>query len=258
MTTGPDNREVVVLLHSLGTDRRLWHPQATALSGRYRVITPDSRGHGDTAWRGPLRLSDWVTDLHAELAPVSRKVHLVGLSMGGVQAVAYAERHPDRVCSLVLANTFAGLAPEIADRRMEAISRALPEQGMAGYAETYLKETLTRPLASADRAMLYDAIASVSPEAYLASAEATFRVDNTSRLTGIDVPTLVLAGADDNKTPLPLLRELEQGIHGATLRVIPRAGHLSNIENPEAFTEALTTFFAAIGGERHMRKEPAL
>ncbi|WP_433367570.1 alpha/beta fold hydrolase [Streptosporangium sp. CA-115845] len=258
MTTGPDDREVVVLLHSLGTDRRLWQHQVTALAGRYRVITPDSRGHGGTAWKGPLRLEDWVADLHAELASVSGEVHLVGLSMGGIQAVAYAERHPDRVRSLVLANTFATLAPEIADRRMETIGRGVSEQGMAGYAETYLGETLTRPLAAGDRAVLHDAIASVSAEAYLASSEVTFRVDNTGRLAGIGVPTLVLAGADDDKTPLPLSRELEHGIPGATLRVIPQAGHLSNIENPEAFTEALTTFFAAVGGERHLGKETAV
>src|SRR5690606_20582878 len=94
----------ILLLHSLGTDHRLWTPQLTPLADDFRVVAPDSRGHGGSGWTGELDLDDWTDDLarvldHLDLAQVA----LVGVSMGGVQALAFALRHPRRVRALVLA-----------------------------------------------------------------------------------------------------------------------------------------------------------
>jgi 3-oxoadipate enol-lactonase len=242
-------RETVVLLHSLGTDRNLWRPQVAALEETHRVLTPDSRGHGGTAWRAPLDLVGWVDDLDAFLDATQgvdpSPVHLVGLSMGGVQAIEFAVRRPWRVASLVLADTFAALDPSTARARVDGMREAVYGLGMQGYADRYLRETLIGPVPTEDRTALQAAIAGTSPEAYLASAEVTFLTDHTAALAEIRQPTLVLVGEEDRKSPLPLAQTLATGIPEAQLVTVPCAGHLSNIENPAAFTDALRTFFGA-------------
>lgn len=101
-----------MLLHSLGTDGGLWEAQVSALEADgYEVLTPDSAGHGKNRRRVPAELADWVRELGDVVPAGESRVHLVGLSMEGVRALAYAVANPGRAPSLVLANTFAQLAP---------------------------------------------------------------------------------------------------------------------------------------------------
>jgi 3-oxoadipate enol-lactonase len=169
-------------------------------------------------------------------------VHLAGLSMGGVQALAYARAHPERVASLVLADTFAGLDPSVAEAKIAGITAAVTADGMPAYAERYLAETLVGEVSAIRRERLRSAIAGVPAEAYLASTEVCFRADTSAGLADITAPTLVLIGEHDRKTPLSLSQEICRGIPGAELVQIPGAGHLANVENPEAFTGALLDF----------------
>lgn len=245
----PAEREVVVFLHSLGTDRHLWRPQVIALGRHYRVLTPESRGHGSARWHRRIDLDAWVADLddclERALGPDPAPVHLVGLSMGGVQAIEYAARRPGRVKDLVLADTFAALPPDKAHARVEAITREVTALGMAAYADRYLQETLVTKLTPAHYELLHSAIAGMLPEAYIASAEATFLTDHLPLLPDIPHPTLVLVGENDHKSPAPLSEQLSLGIPNARLKIIPEAGHLSSIENSAAFNDALTAFYAA-------------
>lgn len=172
-------------------------------------------------------------------------VHLVGLSMGGVQALEYAARRPERVTDLVLADTFAGLPAPTARGRVDGMTASVEALGMAAYADQYIQQTLVRPVPDADRAALRAAIAGMSPAAYLASAEVTFLTDHTPILGAIEQAALVLVGEEDHKSPVALAAHLASGLPNAELRTIPRAGHLSNIENPDAFTTALTGFFTS-------------
>jgi 3-oxoadipate enol-lactonase len=159
-----------------------------------------------------------------------------------VQALAYAQAHPERVTSLVLADTFAGLDPQVAETKIAGITAAVAAEGMAAYAERYLAETFVGPVPAARREQVRRAIAGVPAEAYLASTEVCFRADTSAGLAGITAPTLVLIGEHDRKTPLSLSQEICRGIPGAELVQIPGAGHLANVENPEAFTGALLDF----------------
>jgi 3-oxoadipate enol-lactonase len=248
MNNHHDQHETVVFLHSLGTDSGLWHDQVQALAGNYRVLVPESRGHGRIRWSGPVTVDDWVEDVHAAITAVTTApVHLVGLSMGGIQAVAVAARHPELVRSLTVANSFATLDPAVADARIESIRVGVTD-GMARYAEAYLDSTLTQPTAAQTRSRLTAAIAAVTPDAYIGSAEATFRIDNTGLLGDITCPTLILAGELDQKTPLPLSEVMRDGIAGAQLQVVAGAGHLSNIDAPAAFAQTLTRFLATVSG----------
>jgi 3-oxoadipate enol-lactonase len=121
---------------------------------------------------------------------------------------------------------------------------------MAAYADRYLEQTLTRRVDDADHDALRGAIASMHPQAYLQAAETTFRADLRPSLTGITAPCLVVAGELDEKTPLARSEELVAGIDGATLAVVPAAGHLSCIENPGAFTSTVRGFLHAVDADQ--------
>lgn len=174
--------DTVVLLHSLGTDQSLWDAQAVALADAgYRVLTPESRGHGGNADPGPTNLGDWIADLHEVVTATNDPVHLAGLSMGGVQALAYTLTHPEEVRSLVLADTFAALDATSAETKIDGIRAAVTAHGMTAYARTYLDETLTVALDADRRDRLRASIAGVSAAAYLSSAEVCFRATLADR-----------------------------------------------------------------------------
>ncbi|MQA82057.1 MAG: alpha/beta fold hydrolase [Streptosporangiales bacterium] len=249
---GPRVAEAVVLLHSLGTDHRLWAPQLEPLSAEHRVLVPDSRGHGASGWprtngSAATTIDDWTADLARLLdhAGVERAV-LVGVSMGGVQALAFALRHPTRTTGLVLADTFAELDADLAATKIGGMSDGARSLGMPAYADGYVAETFTTEPPVAGAADVRDAIAGMSVDAYAASVRACFGVTLGARLGEIDAPTLVLWGDRDKKTPRPLAERLAADVPGAVLREVPDAGHLSNLENPAAFTAAVHEHLAEV------------
>jgi 3-oxoadipate enol-lactonase len=248
--TSDPGRGSVMLLHSIGTDGRLWQQQLGPLSARYRLLVPDARGHGRSGWihGAELTIADWVEDISSVLDDAGAgPVVLVGLSMGGVQALAFALAHPERVRGLVLADTFAQLDAEVAKAKVRTLVSQTTE-GMESFADRYLNQTLTDGHAddAAVRAVLRDAIANVPADAYAASTRACFGVRLGARLPEVRPPTLVLWGELDNKTPRRLAQDLAAGIPGSSYEEIPAAGHLSAVENPEAFTDALTRFIGAL------------
>lgn len=245
--TGPRDAQVTtVLLHSLGTNGALWQAQAGALAGEYRVVVPDSRGHGRSGWAEPLTVGSWIDDLDRILdhAHVPR-AWLVGLSMGGVQALAYAAHRADRVSGLVVADSFAELGDETAGAKIAQLTGQAEQLGMEGLAGAYVADTFTRHPLPPGAAGVREAIASMSRRAYVASADTCFRVRLTGRLAGIAAPALVLWGARDTKTPRSLSEAITARIPAARLEVIPAAGHLSNLENPGGFTAAVRRFLPA-------------
>jgi 3-oxoadipate enol-lactonase len=245
---GPRSPDAIVLLHSLGTDAGIWQDQAAELGTDQRVVMPDARGHGASDWAPPVTLDAWVEDLDRVLdaAGVESAV-LAGLSMGGIQALAYGIERPDRLSGLVLADTFAELEPEVAAAKVRQLSATAEREGMPALADAYVAETFTLPVGPEITARVRDPIAAMSPEAYVASAQACFGARLADRLDEVRAPTLVLWGAEDEKTPRALSEQLADGIERAELAEIPDAGHLSNLENPGAFTRALAAF---AGGRR--------
>lgn len=252
--TGPRTDEAVVFLHSLGTDRRMWGAQADALSGRHRVIAPDSRGHGASAWAGPPEVDDWVADLGRILdaAEVTQAV-LVGVSLGGIQAIAYAAAHPERVSALVVADSFVELDAEVAEAKIAELAGQAHAEGMAVVARAYVADTFTRtPPPAHEAELVRSAIAGMTPEAYAASVRTCFGVRIGDRLAEVRAPALVLWGERDAKTPRTLSERITAGIAGAELATVPDAGHLSNLENPAAFTRLVADFITASAGREEI------
>ncbi len=233
----------VFLVHSLGTAGFIWEELADRLAGRYRVVLPDLRGHGRSPRSGPLTMAAMAADL-AGLARGAGMVPAVwlGISMGGVVVQEVYRRRPEAVRGLVLACTFAHVDPEAARRRVEERRAFLADHSLEEFARRYVEQTL-RPTTPADRReAVLRAMSAMDPAAYLEAAEAVFAADTRDVLPAIAVPTLVLGGERDAGYPPEEMRALAAAIPGASVEIIPSAGHLAHLDNPDAFAEAVLAF----------------
>lgn len=243
--TGPDRPDAVVLLHSLGTDHRMWRDQAAALRARHRVVAPDCRGHGGSGWAEPVDTGAWVSDLDRVLdAARIERAALVGVSLGGIQAVAYAAARPHRVTAVVIADSFAELPADVAETKIAGLAGQAEADGMAAVADAYVADTFTLAPPPDGAEPVRAAIAGMDARAYAASVRACFGARVADRLAAVRAPALVLWGDADTKTPRARSEQIAAGIPGARLREIPGAGHLSNLENPAAFTRAVEDFLS--------------
>lgn len=225
----------IVLLHSLGADGHMWDACLPALSRAYRVIVPDTRGHGSSAPSPTASVERWVEDLHAMLAEADTgPVLMAGVSMGGIQALAYAATYPQGVQALVVADSFAALDPAVAEAKIVAIAGQARSKPMAQVADQYVADTFRPPLPDGAEAVRR-ALAGMDPTSYIAAAETCFGAQITDLLHKVKAPTRVLWGERDAKTPRPLSEQIARAVPNAHLRVIRDAGHLSNADNPDAF-----------------------
>jgi len=238
----------VVLLHGYPFNRTLWNEQVSALSNSYRVITPDLRGHGESdASPGAATMNRMAQDVAALLdhLEISRAV-IGGLSMGGYVALAFYKQFRSRVRAMVLADTRAQADTEEGKQtRHQQAEKALAE-GMAGIADSMLPKLLTPDTVSKRPEVVKrvrDMMLKTKPEgaagALLGMAE---RDDQTSLLSQISCPTLILVGQEDQITPVKDSEKMHREIAGSRLVVIENAAHVSNLERTEQFNEELTRF----------------
>jgi pimeloyl-ACP methyl ester carboxylesterase len=236
----------VVLLHPFPFDRRIWADTVAALAPAHRVIAVDARGFGEC---GPPTAGYSIADLADDLAGLLDALAItaaavVGLSMGGYVALALAQRHPRRLAALALADTRAAAdTPPARSARAEAM--ALVRDAGPG---VYLDRSLPRLLAAdAPPALLARAraLAETRPASLIAGIEALRdRPDRTAELGAIGCPTLVVAGGRDQVVPPAEMRAMSQAIPRARFVTLEGAGHLTNLEAPQAFNRTLSEFLA--------------
>jgi len=248
---GAADAPVVVLSNSLGATRAMWDPQVPALAERFRVVTYDTRGHGESpAPAGPYSLDDLVDDLVALLDAVgTERAHVAGLSLGGMTALRLAARAPERVHRLAVLCSSAKAEPQgFLDRAAAARSG-----GTAPLAPTVVSRWLTPEYAAAHPqlvARLEAMIAGADDEGYAACCEVVAGMDLREDLGRIGAPTLVVSGAEDPALPPEHQRLIADGITGAELLTVSPGAHLANLEQPLQITGALLGHFDAAGGDR--------
>ena len=235
----------VVLLHSLGADGRMWNGCLKRLVDEYRVIVPDSRGHGASGPATTASVELWTSDLKRVLdaAAVDAAV-LVGVSLGGIQALAFAAQYPSRVSALAVADSFVALPPEVARDRIRRLNDQTINNTMDEFADQYVADTFERPFPPGAEAVRR-AIADMDSTSYRTALEACFGVQIEDLLALIEVPTVVMWGDRDTKTPRTLSENIAAGLKDSRLVTIPAAGHLSCVDNPEGFVDEFMTFIAA-------------
>jgi pimeloyl-ACP methyl ester carboxylesterase len=241
----------LVLLHGFLFDSRAWRPQLEGLTDDFDVIAWDAPGAGRSS-DPPDRfaLQDWAECLAKFLvvAGARRPAHILGLSWGGLVAQEFYRRHPRFVRSLVLADTYAGwrgsLPAEVADERLtgceadsllparEVIARYLPGMHSAAADDAVCEE-------------LAALMADFHPAGFRLMAASLAAADTRELLRAVRVPSLLLWGEADARSPLQAGREMEALMPHARLVVIPSAGHLSNVEAPEQFNAAVRDFCRA-------------
>jgi 3-oxoadipate enol-lactonase len=236
----------VLWLHGLGSSAADWALQVAAFAAQYRVITVDLRGHGrslDGALRYTVeQLADDVAALLAQLGEPA--CHVVGLSLGGCVAQSLALRHPERVRTLVLVNTFARLQPaglRGAGRFMKRVWLfvAAPMPALAEYIAAglfpkpeqrpYYTEAVTR-------------LSRNSKRPYLASMRAVIRFDVRRELGALRCPTLIVAGDRDQTVPRAAIEVLRRAIPGAQFALIRDSGHATPIDQVDEFNRVVLGF----------------
>lgn len=255
MLEGPASKPVVTFSHSLGANMSMWDDQARFLSDEYRVLRYDIRGHGgsDTP-DGPYTIEALSEDVRRLLKALGiARTHFVGLSLGGLIGQTLALDSPDVVTSLVLSNTTSCMPP--ASRPMwDERSRIALSEGMNPIAEMTVQRWLTDGFRTAtpkaaDR--VREMILATNPAGYVACYRAIEQFDVTERLRDLQVSTLIIAGRDDEATPVATAKEIHVRISGSDFLVLAPAAHLSNIEQPKQFSEAVLGFIGKV--DRHMR-----
>ena len=240
---GTDAETAILFLHGVGSTKEVWRPQLDFFRAKRTAIAIDYPGYGESEFRSGATRDDFARAALAALDVMGRKrAHVCGLSLGGVVAIAMYHAAPERCASLILADTFA-VHPDgqaIYDRSVAA-SEQMSELAAAR------TPVLLAPGASEDlHQEVRETMARIDPEAFRIGAEAVWLADQRDRVAAIKVPTLVLVGDQDTVTPPELSRELAGAIPGAELHILAGAGHLSNIERPGDFNDAVDQFIRQV------------
>ena len=237
----------IVFLHGFLCDSRCWRRQLAGLSDRFRAIAWDAPGAG-SSWDPPetFTTTDYARCLASFLDAIdAADAHIVGLSWGGILAQEFYRVSPQRVRSLVLAGTYAGwkgsLPEPVCRERLETclcdstgpietlVAKLLPGMFTAGV-PVEVREELSAILSE------------FHPVGFRVMSRSSASMDTRTLLPRIDVPALVLWGDDDRRSPIHIAEQLRTAIPNAELAIISEAGHVSNMEQPDAFNAHVRRF----------------
>ncbi len=250
---GDPEAPLLLCLHGIGScaDAFVSQIPAAAAAGR-RIVAWDAPGYRHSADPDTEPGIDGWADAAAELITElgADQADVLGVSWGGVTATRLALRHPDRIRSLILADSSpgAGVTPEAAES-MRSRASALTDVG----AETFARERTPLLVHDGAPAELLEAVGtmmidSVRMPSYQWACNSMAECDHRDALPGIDAPTLVVVGDQDRITGVAAAERLASGIPGAELAVIEAAGHLANQERPSAFNQSLVDFLTRVDG----------
>jgi 3-oxoadipate enol-lactonase len=244
----------VVLLHPFPANHKVWLPAAELLAGRYRLILPDLRGHGQSGPSdGPATMQKHAEDLIrlCDVCGVARAV-FAGVSIGGYILFEFWRRHRDRIAALILCDTRAGADSEEARSSRLKSAEEVEKYGPVGFIDSMIPKLLgdstrtTRPdlVECAHKMMLEMSVAGIAAVQRGMAA----RPDSVADLKTINVPALVLVGAEDMLTPLTEAELMQRQIAGSRISVIPRAGHYAVYEQHEFAGRAIRGFLDGLKG----------
>jgi 3-oxoadipate enol-lactonase len=239
---GRDSGPTVIFSNSLGATIDMWEPQVAALGGQFRVIRYDRRGHGKSGTAGPYSFERFGRDVIAILDALNiRTAHWCGLSMGGMVGQWLGANAPDRFDKIVLANTTCHFADP---SRFQDRIRAVTENGTASIADAVMASWFTEDFRERESDIVQKVrrmFVATPVAGYVGCCEALSRLDQRDLLPKIPRPVLIVAGRHDTGTTVEQAEFMRKAIPKASMTLLD-AAHLSNVEQPYAFNDALIGF----------------
>lgn len=235
----------ILFTHGFPIDGSMWNAAAERLPSGWRAIIPDLRGHGRSDATESVTIAEFADDLAALLDQLDeqRPAVICGLSMGGIIAFEFYRRHAARVRALVLADTRANPESEAGAARREAVAQTALTVGSQAVVDAMIDQVFAKRFPQAAREEWRLRMGANPPAGVAAAARAlATRADSYPTLAQIACPTLVVCGDEDEITAPDMLREMHAQIPGSQFELIPGAGHVPPVEQPEAFARALAGF----------------
>lgn len=244
----------IIFLHGFPFDKSMWANQLQFLKTSHRVIACDIRGFGKSKdEKSPLRIDLFANDLILFMDKLNiEKAIVCGLSMGGFIALNAQKRFPSRFEALILCDTQCiADTLEIKEKRYQIIDD-IEIDGVHGFNEGFIRsvfhiDSLThkKELVEQLKKTVFANSKHIVTEGLTALAE---RTESCSTLGGITIPTLIICGRQDVVTPLTESEFMHKHISGSTLKIIEKAGHVSNLEYANEFNQHLSDFLATLDG----------
>lgn len=247
--TGRPGGPAVVLANSLGTDARIWDAVIARLADRYRILSYDKRGHGlSDAPPAPYSLDDHAADLEGLVDHLGIDgFALAGISIGGMIAQRVALRRPGQIRALALCDTAARIGTVASwNERIDAVRT----RGIAAIGDAILERWFTaayRRDRPAELAGWRNMLIRSPAEGYAGACAALRDADLTAEIPAIGLRTLVAAGAEDLSTPPDMVRALADLLPDSRFEIIPDAGHIPSIEQPEKLAMLMEDYFREVG-----------
>lgn len=242
----------LVLIHGHPFDRSMWCEQTAAFGSKYRVITPDLRGYGESEISSDkTMLEEFARDIAVLLDELKADdIILCGLSMGGQILFEFFRLFPQRVRALVLADTFAQLDDEERKKARYDTAERLLREGMRDYAEEVLPKMIAPQTVEEQpdvKAHILSMMRGTSPKGAAAALRGRAeRPDYTALLPQINVPTLIIVGSRDEFTPVADAEFMRDRIPDSKMAVIEGTGHMPNLENPIEFNRLIGEFIVTL------------
>lgn len=245
---------LVVFVHGIGGNRQNWTTQLGELGAHYRAVALDIRGYGDSDdFDGPLSLDDICADIAQVIAHFSvPRATIVGLSMGGMIAQEFYRRYAAQVHSLILCSTNAGVGVGLTPAQKREFVAMRNDPLLAGGEPADLIPAMRAVLfgeapSAAALTGIEQSVGALRKGSYMKAVAAMVEFDSSDLHARIDVPTLLIGGSHDKLIPLAHMQDMERTIPGAELTVLEGAGHVLNLEQPDAFNRAVRRFLARHG-----------
>lgn len=243
---GSDDREAVVLLHSLALDAGVWQSVVPLLESQFRVVALDLRGHGNSPRSVEFTIEDLADDVAETVASIGvDRATVVGLSLGGCVAQSVAVRHPGSVHSLVLADTTAWYGVDALEAWEGRADRAR-QQGLESLADFQLERWFSDSFRLGNGPLCDRLLATFRAndvDAYAAACRALGRYDGRGDVESIGVPTEIVVGEHDGATPPSDAHDLGARISDSNVTVLPDAKHLTALECPDSLAKAIKRAF---------------
>ena len=243
----------IVFLHAFPMMNEMWESQCLALQTEYSVLAPNARGFGETSvFESPPSLGQMARDLNdfLDALNIAEPIILCGLSMGGYTALAFAQKYSHRLRALILCDTRAEADDEETKAKREINIQLAREKGSGSLAEKMIAVLLGETTRKENPELVNRVVewgSAQQPSTLVAALEALRdRPDATPWLSEIRVPTLLIFGGEDALAPPFVMETLQNGIANSRLEIIPRAGHLSSLEQGKKFNAVLLEFLKSL------------